>query len=399
MRLRWRVLFALVVTALVPIAGMVYWAQNVFLEQAREQAARLLSERHAGVSDALARRLEDDREVLASLCRDDDRIDQLMLEIATDRFGPAREQAMHERVPRWMAAYRFDVLFIVQLSGSDRGRILGAGHHPDHVGARDPSLADALEREAPGSAFVKDVRVRRGSITDQRSLLSGCVTPRRDGVQIGLLGGRALSTDGTLFSGLEAGLTLSLVENPPSPTQVIERFDHVDGSAALYLISAEDEDALGAQRQSITRAALVAGGVGLCIAFLLGWFLAGRVTRDVDAMIAFAKKIGGGDLESTVTEHRGDEMGRLQRELNSMARKLGVAKDHVAKEQKRALRAERIAAWRDVGRLVAHEIKNPLSPIQVSIETMRKTYAKQHPDFDEIFEKVRQIMCVSLSAV
>lgn len=49
--------------------------------------------------------------------------------------------------------------------------------------------------------------------------------------------------------------------------------------------------------------------------------------------------------------------------------------------------AQRIAAWQEIARRLAHEIKNPLTPIQMSVETMRRTRAKQHPSFDEVFEE------------
>src|SRR5690606_39842484 len=49
--------------------------------------------------------------------------------------------------------------------------------------------------------------------------------------------------------------------------------------------------------------------------------------------------------------------------------------------------AERVAAWKEIAQRLAHEIKNPLTPIQMSVETLRKTWAKQHPSFDEIFER------------
>jgi len=51
------------------------------------------------------------------------------------------------------------------------------------------------------------------------------------------------------------------------------------------------------------------------------------------------------------------------------------------------VRAERVAAWRDVARRIAHEIKNPLTPIRMAIETLRKAKQRQHPDLDDIFEE------------
>jgi signal transduction histidine kinase len=59
----------------------------------------------------------------------------------------------------------------------------------------------------------------------------------------------------------------------------------------------------------------------------------------------------------------------------------------LSRARARAVKAERIAAWRDIARRIAHEIKNPLTPIKMAIETMRKTFARQHPDFPEIFEE------------
>jgi len=49
--------------------------------------------------------------------------------------------------------------------------------------------------------------------------------------------------------------------------------------------------------------------------------------------------------------------------------------------------AERIAAWQEIARRLAHEIKNPLTPIQMAMDTLRKSYKKQHPDFAEILEE------------
>ena len=49
--------------------------------------------------------------------------------------------------------------------------------------------------------------------------------------------------------------------------------------------------------------------------------------------------------------------------------------------------AERIAAWQEIARRLAHEIKNPLTPIQMAMDTLRKTWKKQHPDFGEILDE------------
>lgn len=109
--------------------------------------------------------------------------------------------------------------------------------------------------------------------------------------------------------------------------------------------------------------------------------------KQLVSMTAFAKQLRSGDLESTIGIERRDELGMLKHELNQMAEQLAQEKIQKALEQKRALRAERVAAWHHVGRLVAHEIKNPLSPIQMSIETLQKAYRRNHPDFPQMLDE------------
>src|SRR6185295_15653531 len=61
--------------------------------------------------------------------------------------------------------------------------------------------------------------------------------------------------------------------------------------------------------------------------------------------------------------------------------------DQLRDSKSRLVQAERVAAWQEIARSIAHEIKNPLTPIQMSVETMRKTFSAKHPSFDEIFEE------------
>jgi nitrogen fixation/metabolism regulation signal transduction histidine kinase len=67
--------------------------------------------------------------------------------------------------------------------------------------------------------------------------------------------------------------------------------------------------------------------------------------------------------------------------------------------QLKLVRAERVAAWQEIARRIAHEIKNPLSPIQVSIETMRKAYSGKHAEFPEIFEESTKAILEEVAAL
>ena len=99
----------------------------------------------------------------------------------------------------------------------------------------------------------------------------------------------------------------------------------------------------------------------------------------LDTLEAAAERIGRGDLEVTLSPQGGAADGTYTA-FNRMTRDLKDARA-------RLVRAERVAAWRDVARRIAHEIKNPLTPIRMAIETLRKAKQRQHPDLDDIFEE------------
>src|SRR5690606_34863717 len=104
------------------------------------------------------------------------------------------------------------------------------------------------------------------------------------------------------------------------------------------------------------------------------------IVRPLKELESAATRVGSGELSTMITVRSRGDVGKVLHAFNGMTAKLQNA-------QARLIRAERIAAWRDIARRIAHEIKNPLMPIQTSIETMRKARARQHPDFDEIFEE------------
>jgi len=106
--------------------------------------------------------------------------------------------------------------------------------------------------------------------------------------------------------------------------------------------------------------------VNVAIAILLGVQLARRLTRPIERLQRAFEAVAGGELGHQVDVGReGDaEMGRLLRGFNSMSRDLEDSKTEL-------VRSERLAAWQGVARRLAHEIKNPLTPITLSIHRLR----------------------------
>ena len=79
-----------------------------------------------------------------------------------------------------------------------------------------------------------------------------------------------------------------------------------------------------------------------------------------------------GDLDHRVPVRGPDEVGAVANAFNFMMEDLKTSKEKL-------VIAERIAAWQEIARRLAHEIKNPLTPIQMAMDTLRKSYKKQHP--------------------
>jgi len=141
----------------------------------------------------------------------------------------------------------------------------------------------------------------------------------------------------------------------------------------------------------------LAAAVGVGLALILGFLVSRNVARPLRQLINGFELVALGDFSVRLRRgRRRDEIAGLFEEFNGMAEDLGELRE-------RLMRTERVAAWQEVARKVAHEIKNPLSPIQLSIETLQKARERRHPEFESIFsestetileevEKIRRIV-------
>jgi signal transduction histidine kinase len=129
-------------------------------------------------------------------------------------------------------------------------------------------------------------------------------------------------------------------------------------------------------------AALVGALLSLTLSLAVGRALAGPIGR----LRRAAAAVGAGNLGVRLPEPQGDEFGELYASFNRMTRRLRRARI-------RERRTARVLAWGEVARQVAHEIKNPLTPIKLSIQHIRRAYRDGRPDFGSVLERnVDQIL-------
>ena len=112
----------------------------------------------------------------------------------------------------------------------------------------------------------------------------------------------------------------------------------------------------------------------LFLTIVLAITFAGRLTKPIINLITASKNISSGKLDSKVPNiESDDEIKTLNKNFNDMI-------DRLKKQQDKLLVAERYSAWETVARKLAHEIKNPLTPIQLSIDRLKEKYSDQLKD-------------------
>jgi len=133
-------------------------------------------------------------------------------------------------------------------------------------------------------------------------------------------------------------------------------------------------------KNSIRTTALLVGFGGVLLALGLSFWTASRVTRPLRALASSVREVAGGNWDTRAPLESTDEVGQLARDFNQMTEQLVEQRD-------RMIQAERVAAWRELARRLAHELKNPLFPLQITIENLQRAREKSPQQFDEVFRE------------
>ncbi len=147
----------------------------------------------------------------------------------------------------------------------------------------------------------------------------------------------------------------------------------------VLLVGSSRRDLVIMERWIFTLALAVAAG-GVLFGILLSLWASARISRPVQKLAEAAREVAAGRWNTHVDVRSSDEIGELARAFNTMTEQL-------AEQRNRLLQAERVAAWREVARRLAHELKNPLFPMQITVENLQRA-REQNPDqFDEVFRE------------
>ncbi|ABS27592.1 HAMP domain-containing sensor histidine kinase [Anaeromyxobacter sp. Fw109-5] len=399
MMLRTRLALAFALFAAVPLAAAL-WPVSHALSGA-------LSTEHAARLDGAARALDGELARLAreagtavdELARSAD-AEALARELGTGALAPADAAP---RAREWMEARGLDVLAVAEPDG----RVVSSGHLPGRAGDVDAEVAALLATPPSRAAPHRVMRAGPDGVEPVLALVAWAPVP---GDPLRVAGGLALGperaarlaalTGGAIAIRAPDGALLADAAAPGSPASggapdLADRLSARLGALGTPVrsLALGPPDApvatvevrlasagLARARLVVVATFLAALVAGVLAAAAVGAFLASRVTRPVEALRAAALRVAAGDLGARVEARATGEVAELVRAFNAMTADLAASRARLAQ-------AERVAAWREVARRLAHEIKNPLTPIAMSVETLRDAHARARPDFGEIFDE------------
>ena len=143
-------------------------------------------------------------------------------------------------------------------------------------------------------------------------------------------------------------------------------------------------------KRHIRSAALLVGGGGIVLAILLSSWAAARVTRPVEQLAQAAQEVAAGNWNARVAVSGRDELAQLADSFNRMTAELLGQKE-------RLVQAERVAAWRELARRLAHELKNPLFPLQLTVENLVRARQQNPEQFEEVFRESSRTLLAEIS--
>jgi two-component system, NtrC family, nitrogen regulation sensor histidine kinase NtrY len=142
-------------------------------------------------------------------------------------------------------------------------------------------------------------------------------------------------------------------------------------------------------RQILKTAGLVAFAA-LCVGLLLSWWVSKRITQPVEELANGARDVASGRWDTHIDVQGRDEIGQLAEAFNHMTHTL-------ASQKEKLVQTERVAAWRELARRLAHELRNPLFPLQITVENLQRARQLGPAQFQEVFNEATATLKAELA--
>jgi two-component system, NtrC family, nitrogen regulation sensor histidine kinase NtrY len=147
----------------------------------------------------------------------------------------------------------------------------------------------------------------------------------------------------------------------------------------IFFVGSSRRELVLLTRQILKIAAAVAAAA-LFIGLLVSFWISARITKPFEELAEGAREVATGRWDTRIEAHGRDEIGQLAAAFNNMTRTLAAQKE-------RLVQTERVAAWRELARRLAHELRNPLFPMQITVENLQKARKLDSKQFLEVFQE------------
>ncbi|HZS39083.1 MAG TPA: ATP-binding protein [Polyangia bacterium] len=396
MRLQTQLGLAFAVVTLAPIAALTFGARVMMKRQFKAEFKRQMDEAVDQIGAERRRVGADVEQALGHMATPDNQLlHPLLVKLAHGPLADDVQQTLMDDVGEQMRALGFDVLTLLD----ERGTVLASGSFPGRAGDVD---AEALQRARSGGtiAHLVDEQVVVKGRKRVALALEAARAVEIAGVphaRVFVIGGRVLGAEflqplNAANAELRAADDTLLASKNTHPLvdkqalRIAVPLTRADATIAANVIYWESDAELRDQLERLTVGAIAAAIVGLLFANAVGWLLARRISGRLGRLADGARAVSRGELDTQVPVRGRDELAELGAAFNTMTRDVRAAREDLA-------RAERVAAWREIAQRIAHEIKNPLTPIQMAIETLQRAQAKGPQVFDALFaESARAIL-------
>ena len=316
------------------------------------------------------RQAELDAKLVHNACNGGELVDRVAVVLARGDLDENRLR-FRELVPRQRQAYDLDEFVLA----SGAGDVIGADPRDRAGSAKDVAAELATDQ------------VYRFRVLGKTAIINSCRVGAK-AQSVGVIGTRYLEP---LVARLAKSQAVSVVLGLlPSDGQ---RMNAATGerqlSSTCMLLDAAGRSVpitvarstalLDANLARLDQAVLLAVLISTAIALVLSILLARGLGRPLADLAKEARKVARGDARPLKVKG-GGEIRELVVAFDTMIEDLAVTRGRLAA-------ATRVAAWREVARRVAHEVKNPLAPIRAAVETLRRLKARNDPAFEEYFDE------------
>ena len=397
MKLRGRFTLTLALAALVPIAVAAVITTRVIASSSREDYAATRRSAVDAMNLEIARQQRDLRLAGASLAsRENPFVGRVLREIVKGTLDANKLRELREQSGSVMRVLALDILELTGPTSEADDTVLLAPHDRAAIGEAEPRVR-ALAKQTNGEPYFVREKVWSSSAMETILALEVAHLSYDSGYSVALIAAHRVGDDllasvrrpgrfevdarvvtpkGEVLLPASTQHWGALTKDPPSRIAL----NGPDGNPVAFVEIGVSDGGLDHLLWNLTlaSAALALGALGVVV--IIGLFVARRTARDLDQLVEGSLAAARGDLDHRVPVRSKDEVGAVASAFNFMMEDLKTSKEKL-------LIAERIAAWQDIARRLAHEIKNPLTPIQMAMDTLRKSYKKQHPEFGEILDE------------